>query len=67
MNVVINGEPHTVKEDCNLFDVLDKIQVVNRFGIAIAVNNVVVSKTEWKKYIVQNGDDILIINAIFGG
>ena len=67
MNVIINGEPHTLKDACNLHDVLDKIQVINRFGIAIAVNNLVVSKMEWEKYVVQNNDNILIINAIFGG
>jgi len=67
MNITINEKRHEVENNCNLIDILDKIQIENRFGIAIAVNNVVVAKTEWEKYTVQDNDNILIINAIFGG
>ena len=67
MNITINGQPHEIADNSNLIDVLDKIRIENRFGMAIAVNNVVVPKTKWEKHIVQNQDDILIINAIFGG
>ena len=67
MNITINGQPHEIADNSNLIDVLDKNRIENRFGMAVAVNNVVVSKTEWEKHIVQNQDDILIINAIFGG
>ena len=67
MNILINSKPHKVEENCNLIDVLDKIHIINQFGIAIAVNNVVIPKSEWEKYTVQDNDNILIINAIFGG
>jgi sulfur carrier protein len=53
--------------DCNLIEVLEKVQITNQFGVAIAVNNTVVPKTEWEKYIVKDRDTILVINAIFGG
>jgi sulfur carrier protein len=67
MNIKINGNFCEIDDNSNLINVLDKIQIENRFGIAVAVNNVVVAKTEWEKYIVKNQDDIIIINAIFGG
>ena len=67
MNITVNGEPLQIEENCNLIDVLDKANITERFGVAVAVNNVVVAKTEWEKYSVNNQDNILIINAIFGG
>ena len=67
MDIFINGKPHRVEDNCNLIEVLNKTQIINQFGIAIAVNNIVIPKTEWGKYAVQNKDNILIINAIFGG
>ena len=67
MNILINGKPFKIEDDSNLITVLDKNQINNKFGIAIAVNNTVIPKTEWEKYIVKNNDNITIINAIFGG
>jgi sulfur carrier protein len=67
MNITVNDKVYKVNDNCNLIEVLDTVQIPNQFGVAVAVNNVVVSKTEWEKYIVKDKDMILIINAIFGG
>ena len=34
MNIIINEKQHEVENNCNLIDILDKIQIANRFGIA---------------------------------
>ena len=36
-------------------------------GIAIAVNNRMVPRTEWDSYVLHEGDSILIIKAVCGG
>jgi sulfur carrier protein len=36
-------------------------------GIAIAVNNTVIPKTQWNEFFVQETDEILIISATQGG
>lgn len=36
-------------------------------GIAIAVNNKMVSRTEWGKYVLQENDNLVIIKAACGG
>lgn len=36
-------------------------------GIAVAVNNRMVSRTEWDSYTLSEGDNILIIKAVCGG
>ncbi|WP_407267684.1 sulfur carrier protein ThiS [Tenacibaculum maritimum] len=36
-------------------------------GIAIAVNNVIITKKNWSLQLLQSNDDILIISATQGG
>jgi sulfur carrier protein len=67
MNITINAKPYQMEEFSNLVDVLEKAKIINRFGIAIAVNNTVVPKTEWEKFVLKDKDNIIIINAISGG
>ena len=67
MNITINEKPYRLKEDATIADALKEAKIENQFGIAVAVNNTVVSKTGWEKHTVQDNDNILIINAISGG
>ena len=67
MEITINNKSYTTDDDCNLIKILDKVQVTDKLGVAIAVNNTVVPKTEWENYIVKDRDTILVINAIFVG
>lgn len=36
-------------------------------GIALAINNTVISKSDWNSHFIQETDDILIISATQGG
>ena len=36
-------------------------------GIAVAINNTVIQKTNWNRHLVQETDEILIISATQGG
>jgi len=36
-------------------------------GIALAINNTVIPKSDWNSYPIQETDDILIISATQGG
>ena len=42
-------------------------QNVPATGIAVAVNNRMVPRTEWDSYTLNEGDRILIIKAVCGG
>ena len=42
-------------------------QNLSATGIAIAVNNRMVPRTEWDSYVLHEGDSILIIKAVCGG
>jgi len=67
MNIIINEKPCSIKEGATITDALNEAQIENRFGVAVAVNNVVMPKTEWDKITLNPDDQITIINAIFGG
>lgn len=67
MNITINAKPYQMEESSDLINALEKAKIINRFGIAIAVNNTVVPKTEWEKFVLKDKDNIIIINAISGG
>ena len=41
--------------------------ISNIKGIAIAVNDKVIPKSEWERFCLQNGDRILAIGAVQGG
>ena len=36
-------------------------------GIAVAVNNRMIPRTEWDSFVLNDGDHILIIKAVCGG
>ncbi len=66
MEVTINKETHQVEETY-----LQKLLEQQGFGLgqgtAIAVNQVVIPRSEWTSYVVQSKDQILIIKATQGG
>ena len=67
MNIIINEKPYRIKDGSTIDQALKEAQIENRFGIAVAVNNVVIPKTVWENTTLYPNDQITIINAIFGG
>ena len=50
----------------NLFSLLNFLQV-EKNGIAIEINQIVVPKSQYKNKIIRNGDQIEIVQFIGGG
>ena len=67
MNVLVNSKSYKVADNITLNLLLEEIKISNTKGTAIAVNNSVVPKVQWEKYIIKNNDNILIIKATQGG
>lgn len=66
MNVTVNGEEYTFADRPSLLDVLERLDLEPR-GIAIAVNDELVTSEEWPNYLVRNDDKLLIVTASQGG
>ena len=61
---VNNKEVETWATNLSLFSQEQNLPVT---GIAIAVNNRMIPRTEWDTYALNEGDNILIIKAVCGG
>ena len=66
MEIYINNESCETQEQ-KLFDVLSENGLSDRKGIAVAVNNVVITKSNWNNHQLNNKDKITVIKATQGG
>jgi len=67
MEVFINNQSVSVTALATLSDVLSQESFLEKKGIAVAVNNSVVPKSEWNTYQIESADKITIIRATQGG
>jgi sulfur carrier protein len=68
MDLTINGKKQQIEDAGMLADVLRHIGVaIDRGGVAVAVNDRVVPRTEWDAHEVHPGDRIEVIHAVQGG
>lgn len=66
LSIQINGNSHSFQEQTSLLVVLKELKI-NQNGIAVAVNQSIVSKENWATATLKNNDEILIIKATQGG
>ncbi len=68
MELTINGEKRTVEKVETLEDVMSLLGFSpDTGGVAVAVNNTVVPRTQWKSTRIQPSDAIEVIRAVQGG
>ncbi|MGZ3865723.1 MAG: sulfur carrier protein ThiS [Bacteroidia bacterium] len=65
--VYVNNKSCALPKDATLFAALEQNGVHSQKGIAVAVNNAVVPRTEWQNKILNENDKITIIKATQGG
>jgi len=63
----VNNTPHEATESQLLADLLASLGQTHTRGLAVAVNDAVVPRTEWATHTVQPHDRILLIRATQGG
>lgn len=67
MDVFVNNEIQSIEDNSNLTSLMKLINMDERKGIAIAINNSVIPKTIWGEYVLHSNDKITIIRATQGG
>ena len=67
MEISINNVKTSVEENTSLATVVATNSGENTRGIAVAVNQSVVPKTEWDSTLLHQNDTIIIIKATQGG
>jgi sulfur carrier protein len=67
MNVLLNNKDCSIEINSVLVKALEQNGITNQKGIAVAVNNAVVPKSEWQNKSLNENDKITIIRATQGG
>lgn len=66
ITVTINQKQETFPTNTSLQEALDQLEVKQQ-GIAVAIAQDVIPKTEWANTTLQDGQNIIIIKATQGG
>ena len=67
MTVFANNEKYNLSENATLEKLLGELKLKNSTGIALAVNNEVVPRSNWDSYKLKASDKIIVIRAAQGG
>ena len=66
MNILVNQKKIIISKESTVISILTNLDIEDKY-LAIEVNETILPKSEYDKYIIQENDKIEIINAIGGG
>ena len=67
MQLTVNNELFPFPASAALKDLLAELNLSEKKGIAVAVNNVIIAREIWKTHLLKENDHITIIQATQGG
>lgn len=67
MKVKLNDIELQLSEESKLVALMKANNLYHESGIAVAINEEILPKTDWEQYQVKDNDNILIITATQGG
>jgi sulfur carrier protein len=67
MEIKLNNVLKELPENCSVQQLVDLTMPQSQNGIAVAVNQQVISKNNWQEFLLNTNDDVLIIKATQGG
>ena len=67
MEVIVNNKPHKLSKKINVQDLLNQLDLPSQQGIAVAINQAIIPKTDWQITQLSDRDDVMIITATQGG
>ena len=66
MNITVNHETKTLAQVTSLDQLLGDLKISTQ-GIAVAINNQIITKTQWSNTPLHENDNVTIIQATQGG
>lgn len=66
MNITVNNNTQVLTDASSIETMVTQLEIESK-GIAIAVNQTVISKSEWSKTQLKENDNVTIIKATQGG
>ncbi|SMC86271.1 sulfur carrier protein ThiS [Pedobacter africanus] len=67
MDITVNHKTYVVDEACSVEQLLGLVLRQEAKGIAVAINQNIVAKTDWSVHTLRQGDQVILITATQGG
>jgi len=67
MIITINNNSYEFESEISLEDAIHRLQLEETKGIALALNEAIIPRSQWKETILYNEDKIIVIGAVAGG
>ncbi|WP_316789020.1 sulfur carrier protein ThiS [Pedobacter frigoris] len=67
MKVTVNHKNYVLDDACSVEQMLSVVLQKEAKGIAVAINQSIISKPHWSAQLLKEGDQILLIKATQGG
>lgn len=67
MEITINQQHHQLEEGCSIAQMLTLVLSGEAKGIAVAVNQTIVTRSSWPDHLLLEHDQVMIIKATQGG
>lgn len=66
MKIRLNDQQLELAQPLSVSTLLEQLER-HQPGTALAINQIIIPRTDWANHLVQDGDDILLFQAIAGG
>lgn len=66
ITININGQPQQVAQQTSITDLLTELGHAEQ-GMALAINQTIISRSDWPDHYLQQGDELSLFQAIAGG
>ena len=66
MTIQLNGKPYELPVNSSLTGLMESLNL-QPMGIAFAIDNNVIKRTEWDNFLLEDGMKITMIKAVCGG
>lgn len=67
MRITINNQIYQFDENTTLENAIHSLQMEETKGIALALNEEIIPRSQWKETVLINEDKIIVIGAVAGG
>ena len=66
MNIIVNDEPLSLDMPVTISQLLIQLEQPS-IGVALAINETIIPRENWETHVINDGDTILLFQAIAGG
>ncbi len=67
MEITVNEKKYELEQSCTVEQMLALVMDNGAGGIAVAINQTIVPKTDWAVSTLKSGDQVMLIKATQGG